>query len=472
MNAVTSSARPAARFLDSMASLSLSQLPGSVRAQASRSLLDNVACGLFGAGFPWGKAVSAHALEEAPSGKATLFGHAERVAPSLAALANGTMIHGFELDDIILGSLAHPGTVVIPAALAVAEAHNATMERLILGIIAGYETMARLGAALGEDCNNRGFHTTGVAGAIAAAVAAGVTHGLSALQIRNAVGIACSQASGIKAFTQGTGGMVKRLHGGHAASCGVVAASLASRGFSGPLDAIDGRFGLLQVIGGPTSRPELMLDGLGENWAIGRVWIKMFPCCGVIHSATHALEALRLQHAVQPEAVQHVRIGAGRRAVDQNGDPTAAEPMTAQYSLPFCAAVALTGDVRNPASFLPASLQDAKVRAMIPAVELYVDPEIDAAYPDLFGARVEIETKSGDRLTKLVWEAHGTPADPCSDSDLERKFERLTEAYADRQAIERLAGVLRRIAEGESSVTDLSAALRLRTPSTPAGFEA
>jgi len=459
--------RPAAQFLEAMATLSLAQLPAAVAAQAARCLLDNLACGLFGARFPWGHAVAAHALEEGAGGKATLFGHAERVSPSLAALANGTMIHGFELDDIILGSLAHPGTVVVPAALAIAETIDAPMERLILGIVAGYETMARLGAALGEDCNTRGFHTTGVAGAIAAAVASGVTRSMSALQIRSAVGIACSQASGIKAFTQGTGGMVKRLHGGHAASCGVVATSLAGRGFSGPLDAIDGRYGLLEVIGGPTARAELMTEGLGENWAVGRVWIKVYPCCGVIHSAVHAIEALRAEHGIGPASVRAVRIGAGRRAVDQNGDPTASEPMTAQYSLPFCAAVALTGDARDPAAFLPDALQNPAVRAQIPHVELYVDPEIDAAYPGRFGARVDLTTTAGEHFDKLVWEAHGTPSDPCSDADLVRKFRRLSDAYADRQATERVLGVVGRIAEGTACVADLSAALRLQ-PAPPA----
>jgi 2-methylcitrate dehydratase PrpD len=472
MNASALSPRPAARFLDAMANLSMSQLPEAVTAQAARSLLDNLACGLFGACFPWGKAVAAHAMDEGAGGKATLFGRTERVSPSLAALANGTMIHGFELDDIILGSLAHPGTVVIPAALAVAEAYDAPMDRLILGIIVGYETMARLGAALGEECNTKGFHTTGVAGAIAAAVAAGVTRGMSALQIRNAVGIACSQASGIKAFTQGTGGMVKRLHGGHAASCGVVAASLASRGFTGPLDAIDGRYGLLDVIGGPTAQPDLMIQGLGDNWAIGRVWIKMFPCCGVIHSAVHGLEALRQDHAIQPDAVRSVRIGAGRRAVDQNGDPTASEPMTAQYSLQFCAGVALTGDIRDPASFLPAALQDPAVRDMISRVELYVDPDVEAVFPRQFGARLDVTTKSGERFETVVWESHGTPSDPCSDDDLERKFRRLCNGYDDRQAIERVVGVIDRIAQGSSTVSELSAALRLQPPRTPVGFEA
>mgnify|MGYP003342044947 CR=1 FL=1 len=94
---------------------------------------------------------------EGSRGKATLFGSQMTVAPSRAALANGTATHGFELDDIIQGALVHPGACVVPAALAVAEETNAPGERLLLAIIAGYEMMSRLGWALGAEHNTRGL---------------------------------------------------------------------------------------------------------------------------------------------------------------------------------------------------------------------------------------------------------------------------------------------------------------------------
>src|SRR5690606_20107264 len=163
-------------------------------------------------------------------------------------------------------------------------------------IVAGYEAMARLGAALGAACNTAGFHTTSVAGPVASAIAAGVTAGSDADTIGRAVGIACSTSSGIKAFSQGTGGMVKRFHAGRGAEGGLLAWQLAARGCTGPMQAIDGRYGLLERIGGATARAERRSSALGENWAIARVWIKVFPCCGLIHTTAQALETLRRKH--------------------------------------------------------------------------------------------------------------------------------------------------------------------------------
>ncbi len=460
MNCMETKARPGSLCIERLAALTMADLPPATQEQAARVLLDNLACGFHAADLPWGRIIADHVIEEGSSGGATVFGRKESIGPAGAATANGTAIHGFELDDIILGSLAHPGTVVVPAALAIAEHTGASVERLLLGIVAGYEMMARLGAALGEDCNTRGFHTTGVAGAIAAAVAAGVVLGFDADTLKNAIGIACSSASGIKAFTQGTGGMVKRLHGGHASGCGVTAVQLAARGFTGPMEALDGRYGLLEVIGGPTAEANLLYDGWGENWAIGRVWTKVYSCCGVIHSAMNAIEIIRTRDGVSAADVKTLHIGIGKRAVEQNGERAPKEAMSAQYSLPFCAAVAITGDIRDPGSFDQDKLSDPTVLAMIPRVITEVDAEVHKAYPQLFGAKVTIETLDGSRFAETIWNAHGTAASPCSDEEIFTKFNRMTATCmtdATRQAV---LDAVQGIANGSGSVQSLSRAMR------------
>ena len=256
-----------ARLVEHLAALKPTLLDGAIGASATMALLDTLGCGLYGANQQWGRILRAQILHEGSRGMATLFGENVTVAPSRAALANGTASHGFELDDIIQGALVHPGAVVIPAALAVAEQSGASGERLLLGIVAGYEVIARLGWALGAEHNTRGYHTTGVAGPIAATVAAGIVLGLSMEIILSAIGIACSSAGGIKAFTQGTGGMVKRMHAGRAAETGVLACELAQRGFTGPMAGVDGRFGLLEVIGGADSCVEALTNNLGHEYA-------------------------------------------------------------------------------------------------------------------------------------------------------------------------------------------------------------
>lgn len=423
------------------------------------ALLDNLGCGLFGAKREWGQIITALVREEGSRGRASVYGQSETAAPARAALANGTCTHGFELDDIILGALSHPGAVVVPAALATAETSGADGKTLLRAIVAGYEVMARVGAALGHDHNNRGFHTTGVAGPVAAAVAAGMVMGLSVEALLSAVGTACSSAAGIKAFTQGTGGMVKRMHAGRAAEAGVLACDLARRGFSGPQAGVDGRFGLLEVIGGEHVYPERLDADLGANLAIERVWIKAYACCGLIHSTMHALEHLKAAHRIMPSAVRAVHVRSSKRAVEQNGDPQPQETMAAQYSLPFCAGVALAGDARSPAPFMPDRLWDETVRAIAARTHLSIDAGMEAAYPEHFGAHVEVELESGRKHEQTVLDPHGTPADPFTASEAEAKFRLLAGAAKSPQAIERIITAVAQLDDARS-VEALSAALR------------
>ncbi|MCC7081050.1 MAG: MmgE/PrpD family protein [Burkholderiales bacterium] len=448
------------RLVEYLHSVPAAGLPHGLLDHARIALLDNLGCGLFGAQREWGRIVTALVRDEASQGRASVYGSSTGCAPARAALANGTCTHGFELDDIILGALSHPGAVVVPVALAVAESAGASGTDLLRGIVAGYEVMARVGAALGHDHNNRGFHTTGIAGPVAAAVAAGIVLRLPVETILSAVGTACSSASGIKAFTQGTGGMVKRMHAGRAAESGVLACDLAARGFAGPLQAVDGRFGLLEVIGGEHVYPERIDADLGTDFAVSRVWIKAYACCGLIHSTMHALEQLKAVHAITPSSVRSVRVRTSKRAAEQNGDPDPQDTMTAQYSIPFCAGVALTADARSPEPFMPDHLWDERVRGIAARTQLDVDPAMDAHYPAHFGAHVAVELESGAKHERTVLDPHGTPADPFTPAEAEAKFRTLAGAAKDAHGIEAILAAVARLDASAASVAALSAALR------------
>ncbi len=219
-------------------------------------------------------------LAEGSQGHSTIVGYERTVAAPAAALCNGTAAHGFELDDHLDEAIVHPGAIIIPAALASAEAVNAPGSRLLLGLIAGYETLNRVGLAMGVDPSVRGWHKTALAGPVGAAVAAGVVMKLDSNQLLAAAALACSTASGTKSFAAGMGGgMEKRMHAGRAAEAGVRMAQLAARGFTAPPNGLDGRFGLLEVVSGKSARHELLASDLGKHWAIEHVYVKGYPCC-------------------------------------------------------------------------------------------------------------------------------------------------------------------------------------------------
>ena len=154
------------------------------------------------------------------------------MSPAAAALANGTMVHAFELDDLHKRSIVHPGSVVITPALAVAEyLQGVSGERFLTAIIAGYEVAARVGMSVGAAHLVQGWHPTGTHGTLGAAAAASSLLGLTDKQMQHALGIAGSQSAGLMASQFAS--MVKRFHAGRAAQSGVYGAFLARRGFIG-----------------------------------------------------------------------------------------------------------------------------------------------------------------------------------------------------------------------------------------------
>ena len=443
------------QLVEHLAILTLNRLGTDVVREARIRLLDGLGCGLYGAQMPWGKITADFAYAEKSQGNATVFGRCESIAAARAALCNGTAMHGIELDDIETGGGVHPGSVVIPAALAAAEHCSASGERLLLGIVAGYETISRVGKAIGEAAWS--FHMTGVAGPVAAAVAAGVTMNLSSEQILRAIGITCSCAAGIKSFTQGSGGMIKRMHAGRAAESGVMACLLVERGFTAQLAAIDGKFGLLEAFGGDKAKPGRLVENLGKDYIVSRIWTKVYPCCGFLHSAAQALESLRAQHKIKPAAIEKIRIGTQRRAAVFNNAISPKETMAAQYSMPFVAAVALAADPKDPHSFEGSALDDPEVCDLAQRVELHADPEIEAMLPH-FATKIEVHFKNGSKLETSLMDAHGTVGDPCSENQVKDKFRRLATGSIGRGAIESVLNVVERI-EQLPSIAPLSAAI-------------
>jgi 2-methylcitrate dehydratase PrpD len=305
----------------------------------------------------------------------------------------------------------------------------------------------------------RGYHKTALAGPLGAAVAAGVVMDLDAGQLFTALALACATASGTKAFASGSGGgMEKRMHAGRAAEAGVRMGQLAARGFTAPPTALDGRFGLLEVVTS-SPRPELLSSNLGKHWAIEHVYVKIYPCCAWIQAAVQQLVALRGSRPLEPGEIGKVSIGVSAYAGAQNGNVAPPDTMGAQFSIPYCAALALTGNPGDPAMYAGAAIDDPRRRALARRIEIVVDPEMEAAYPRHYGARVELELANGEKRGSAVLDPHGMPADPCTETELLGKFFRLASrvmpAASASEIVRQVKG-----AEHLGSVRELGALLR------------
>lgn len=423
--------------------LRLSELPDDVVDRAKTCLRDALGCGIFGSAQVWSQILADEMFADGSNGHSTVIGRQQLRSAPAAALCNATAIHGFELDDLIAASITHPAACVIPAAIAAAEAVDASGARLLEAIVAGYEVMHRVGVALGVEPAKKGFHTTSLVAPIACAVAAAKVMELPRDQLISAVGLACSAAGGIKSFAAGHGGgMVKRLHLGRSAEAGVRMAQLASRGFLGPPLALESRFGLMEVFGGVGAAPEKLSQSLGQVWAMRDVWFKVYPICGWIQSVVQLVVALRGTQPLSGDAVKKVVVGVSRYAAQNNGEPAPVDTMGAQYSIPYCVAVALQGDPRDPACFQPDAVNNPATRKLASKVEIVIDPAVEAVYPAKFGASVKLMLASGAVSERMVLECHGTPSDPCSEQETSEKFRLLASSRLSPVAVSELTGVV------------------------------
>lgn len=201
---------------------------------------------------------------------------------------------------------------------------------------------------------------------------------------------------------------------------------------------------------------------LGSTFAITRVWVKAYPCCGLLHSTANALESLKREHALAPRDVSGIRICTGARAVEQNSDPDPREPMNAQYSLQYTAGVAIAKDARDPEAYAQHNLFDPDVRAVAARTRLERDEAMNVLFPAHFAARVAVTTTDGRVLERTVIDPKGTPADPLSFDEVKAKFRRLTAPVKSPDTIERIVHVVRGLADARD-VEALSRALRERS---------
>jgi 2-methylcitrate dehydratase PrpD len=234
---------------------------------------------------------------------------------------------------------------------------------------------------------------------------------------------------------------------------------LAQRGFTAPRAAIDGRYGLLDVYAGASAQPQHLCAGLGEEWAMDGLWVKIYPICGWIQGVVQLLTAMRESKPMPLERVRKVIVGTSAFAVKNNANAAPADTMDAQYSIPYCVAVALSGDPTDPSEFSVPAIDDAARRAFAKRVELRVDAECEAVYPARFGSRIELHLEDGSVQHAATLDPHGTAADPCTEQELTDKIERLAALSVpaiDAAAIVRAASQL----DTTRSVRDLTALLR------------
>lgn len=407
------------------ATLRWADVPGDVRERAKACVADTLACMVYGARFPWSVATAAYARRYGGLGPCAVFGEVGHgMAAPAAALANGAAAHAFEQDSLRFpGAGVHPGATLVPAIAAACQETGANGETALRAFVAACEVLFRIGAATHHSSEKLGFHAPGLTGPYGAAVAAGVVYGLDAERIAHAIGIAGSLGGGLLAFTKAEqGAMVKRLHMGRASESGILAARLAAEGYTGPETILEGKFGFLQTYC-RDGEAGLLTAGLGHEWETRRLCMKRYPCHVTAQPAVQALRGMMREHGFSAADVQGLSLRMASKVVSHHDIRAPGDVMTAQYSAPFCVALALHRDPDDPRSFDESALRDAGIRRVCELIDLGVGDDL----PTAWSARIEVTLRDGRQLRTLANSFKGMPDEPMDAAELRHRFALLTE---------------------------------------------
>jgi 2-methylcitrate dehydratase PrpD len=343
-----------------------------------------------------------------------------------AALVGGTLTHGHDFDDSHVGSTIHTTSSVVPTALGVADLQRSSGSEVLVTIAAGLEVNARIGVGAGDGFHRRGFHPTGVCGALAASQVAGRLFGMNSMQMTQAMGIGGSMASGLREAYLGGETWTKRLHPGWAAHAGITAARLARRDFSGPVHVLEGRFGIYNAMVGPGNwNAQPVVAGLGQDWEIRRIGFKPYPCGVVIHPYLDALKTLMRDHQLSAMDIAAIHCGVAPGALETVCEPVAEKlrPTSgyqAKFSLQWClAALAVRGDV-DLDTFQPHVARDASILDLAARVTYTADSTLP--YPRAHAAVVTLTTRGGRQVTRAETANRGSLEQPMSADDVRQKF--------------------------------------------------
>lgn len=350
-----------------------------------------------------------------------------RTSVTNAALINGAASHVIELDDIHKSSIIHAGTVVIPAALAVAEWKGSSGLELLAAIIAGYEVCYRIGEAVSPS-HYIFWHNTATCGTFGAAVAAAKLMGLNKEQIIHTLGSAGTQAAGLWEFIE-EGAMSKQLHTGKAAMNGVFSALISSQGFTAASRILEGKRGFIAAMSKQTDFRKITED-IGKIYKITENSFKIHASCRHTHSAVDLILDINQEHDFKNDNdILLINIRTYQTALDITDNPQPQSVYAAKFSLQFCAALAAVKGSAGLTDFNEESLYDYEIRTLMKRINVGVDSKMDKAYPKDWGARISIEFADGTVKDWVTSHPKGDPENPITLEYLQQKFIKITHQF-------------------------------------------
>ena len=394
-----------------------SDLPTVVIEKGKERILDTLGCMIAGCTEVLASLILKYAEETGGRPEATIVGFGHKTNVAKVALVNGTLGHALDFDDTQISFSGHPSTVLLPAALSLGEKMDCSGQAIIEAFLVGFEVACKIGRGVNPSLYNRGWHATSVIGVLGAVVTAGKLIGLNAEEMASALGLAASQACGLK---ENFGTMTKSLHAGRAAESAVMSALLAKDGFTASQQIFEAKRGFSATFS-EENNPDRMLKNLGNPFDIisPGVHTKPYPSCLMTHTIIDATRFLAESHGIRPEEVDSVECGIGPLASEALIHPDPRTGLEGKFSAPYVVAASLLAPKMSLEQFTDEKVRDEKARALMQKVKVTVQPELEGEPPP---AVVCIRLRGGREYSRRVDIATGNPEKPMSPDQIIDKY--------------------------------------------------
>lgn len=417
----------ATRLAEFVCGLELEDIPSQVLDSAKLRVLDILGICVAAGSERGPRAVREMTRSWAGRGQAETVGWGDRLPAAAAALVNGTLAHSLDFDDTHHEVRIHPSTVVVPTALAAAQKTRAAGGEFLTAAVAGFEALIRIGMVAPARFHERGLHATSLCGTPAAAAIAARLTGLDSAATAHAIGVAGSQASGLREAYLGDATDTKALHAGWASHAGVVAAELAALGFSGPSRVFEGRFGFYNAFVSPDPWDIGRLsEDLGHVWETTNIVYKLFPCGSLIHGCIDAALEVRARNEFRVDEIDRVVCVVAPGMVSTVCEPEAQKlnpesGYQAKFSLQYAVAAALMDGNVTCASYEDERVADPRLNALLQRVRYETDESLP--FPRKYPGWVRVVLNDGRTVEVRTPNSPGSPDKPATVDDIVRKFE-------------------------------------------------
>ncbi len=410
------------RFAEFINDITYEDLPQEIVALTKERILDSIGAILAGAGNWEYREKFLNVCDQMGTGDVSAFTTGDRKYPlARAVMIDATFGHAVELDDGHKYAGAHAGTAVVPVALTIARVLGLSGKDVIPAVVAGYDIVYRVAAAMAPHQIDKGFHPTSNDDTLGAAATAGKLMGLTKEELANALGLAGLYASGLMEATV-TGQLSKCVMVGNSASSAMQAVYMAQNGMEGTVSVFEGKDGFFHAKAESVDLDELC-KGLGSEYRIVDTYSKMYPTCRHAQPAIESVLNLMEEYGFGPEDVDRVWVGTHEVAYTLTGKIKAPKDSgQAKFSSAYGIAVALYEKGFGVCHLNPEYTEDPKYLSMAERVTVEQDADVQAVYPTRRGAKVKVFLKDGRELAAEVYDLKGSPNNPVGFEEIRGKF--------------------------------------------------